>query len=90
METRLKKAADEISSLKSRMDTLKGKEHKAFRDSIRTAAGNRSMARTKLKQLVKGSSADFDKLKVGVERAFTDLDASIHRARSYFPSTDPR
>lgn len=84
MKTRWKTAADEITRLQSLGENLQGKKGKAFRESLRTASGNRSIARTKLNQLVRGSSADFDKLKTGVERAFTDLDSSIARVRSYF------
>jgi hypothetical protein len=84
MQARWKAAADEIALLKERGETLQGKKGKAFRESLRTASGNRSMAKTKLNQLVRGSSADFDKFKKGVERAFTDLDNSIVRMRSYF------
>ncbi|HET9241649.1 MAG TPA: hypothetical protein VFO10_30560 [Oligoflexus sp.] len=89
MQTRWKTAADEIALLKSRGESLQGKKGKAFRESLRTASGNRSMARTKLNQLVRGSSADFDKLKTGVERAFADLDTSIARVRSYFDEPPP-
>jgi hypothetical protein len=89
MQARWKKAADEIISLKSRGEAFQGNKGKAFRESLRTASGNRSMARTKLTQLVRGSSADFDKLKTGVERAFTDLDTSIAKVRSYFDEPPP-
>jgi hypothetical protein len=84
MQNRWKTAADEIALLRSRGESLQGKKGKAFRESLRTASGNRSMARTKLNQLIRGSSADFDKLKTGVERAFSDLDTSIAKVRSYF------
>lgn len=84
MQARWKAAADEIALLRSRGESLQGKKGKAFRESLRTASGNRSMARTKLSQLVRGSSADFDKFKSGVEKAFADLDTSIERVRSYF------
>jgi hypothetical protein len=89
MQTRWKTAADEIALLKSRGESLQGKKGKAFRESLRTASGNRSIARTKLNQLVRAPSADFDKLKTGVERAFTDLDNSIARVRSYFDEPPP-
>ncbi len=84
MQTRWKAAADEIALLGSRGEKLQGKKSKAFRESLRTAAGNRSMARTKLSQLMRASSADFDKLKTGVDHAFADLDASVAKVRSYF------
>jgi hypothetical protein len=89
MLTRWKATADEIASLKVRGENLQGKKGKAFRESLRTASGNRSMARTKLNQLIRGSSADFDKLKTGVERAFADLDNSVARVRSYFDEPSP-
>jgi hypothetical protein len=89
MQTRWKTAADEIALLRSRGENLQGKKGKAFHESLRTASGNRSMARTKFNQLIRGSSADFDKLKAGVERAFADLDSSIARVRSYFDEPPP-
>lgn len=89
MQTRWKTAADEIALLKSRGESLQGKKGKAFRESLRTASGNRSIARTKLNQLVRAQSADFDKLKTGVERAFADLDNSIVKVRSYFDEPPP-
>ncbi len=84
MQTRWKAAADEIALLGSRGAPLQGKKGKAFRESLRTAAGTRSIARTKLSQLTRASSADFDKLKTGVEHAFADLEASVTKVRSYF------
>jgi hypothetical protein len=89
MQTRWKAAADEIALLRSRGESLEGKKGKAFRESLRTASGNRSIARTKLNQLVRASSADFDKLKTGVERAFADLEGSVARVRSYFDEPSP-
>jgi hypothetical protein len=89
MQTRWKAAADEITLLRSRGESLEGKKGKAFRESLRTASGNRSIARTKLNQLVRASSADFDKFKTGVERAFADLDNSVARVRSYFDEPPP-
>jgi hypothetical protein len=89
MQTRWKAAADEIALLRSRGESLEGKKGKAFRESLRTASGNRSIARTKLNQLVRASSADFDKLKTGVERAFADLEGSVARVRSYFDEPPP-
>jgi hypothetical protein len=89
MKTRWKASADELALLRSRGENLQGKKAKAFRESLRTASGNRSKARTKLNQLIRGQSADFDKLKTGVERAFADLDSSIARMRSYFDEPPP-
>jgi hypothetical protein len=89
MQTRWKATADEIALLRSRGESLEGKKAKAFRESLRTVSGNRSIARTKLNQLIRASSADFDKLKTGVERAFADLDSSVARVRSYFDEPPP-
>lgn len=83
MQTRWTSAADAIVALKSEVESVQGPRQKAFRESLRTASGNRSMAKTKLNQLIRAPSADFDKLKTGVDRAFEDLDAAIQRARSH-------
>jgi hypothetical protein len=88
MHKRWTVAADEIAQLRTQVDKVDSKKQKAFRDSLRTASGNRSIARTKLNQLVTGSSADWDKRKTLVERAFTDLDNSIKRARAYLAEND--
>ncbi|WP_141733342.1 hypothetical protein [Oligoflexus tunisiensis] len=88
MQTRWSAAADEIAQLRSQVSKLEGKKQKAFRESLRTASGNRSIARTKLNQLVAGSSADWDKRKTLVERAFNDLDNSIKRARAHLAEVE--
>ncbi len=87
LQRRLIAAADEIATLKSSLQNLKGTKQKKLREYLRTAAGNRSMARTKLKQLRNAPLADWTRLKAGTEQAMSNLELSVKHARMFGAGT---
>jgi len=82
MTKRLDGMAQEIVELNSRAENIDEERVNELLDTLRTAAGNRSVVRTKLKQLKFVPPAQWSTLKSGIEKAFLNLEESIQRARS--------
>ncbi len=83
MQSRLEALAAELKVLRGKIATLDIKRQSIFRTYLSTAAGNRSVAVTKLKQLLYSPPGDWIVHRNDIDRAFIDLEGSINRAREF-------
>ncbi|RYZ89210.1 MAG: hypothetical protein EOP04_07430 [Proteobacteria bacterium] len=74
---RLRVAALQIEDLISKYRALDSTDQSAIISSLRTAEGNRSVVKTKLKQLSYHPPAQWKILKVGLDKAILNLEASV-------------
>ncbi len=86
MTDRLQQLAREIAQLETLRSKVKDSNKKLFESSMRTAAGNRSVARTKLKQMTNADANNWQALKPNLERALKNLQSAVQRARSHVPA----
>lgn len=81
--TQFNTLAEEIKTLRARAEALTGPKAIKARSFLSTAEGNRSAARTKLKQLKYTPPANWTILKVGIDSAFADLETAVQNTRAY-------
>lgn len=74
-----------IQALEDGIEKMPQDTRKPARAKLRTAQGNRSVARTKLKQLKYVRPNDWFTLQNGIEKAFTNLEGSVQAAESAIP-----
>lgn len=75
--------AREIRRLKASIIEAQGRKEPLVMESLRTVAGNRTVAKIKLRQLSKAGPDKWKDLKPGVETAMQDLEDSVNRTREY-------
>lgn len=79
MQIRFDGYAKRIKELELQLETLSKKDQRIQVKSLQTAQGNRSVARTKLKQLRFIAPAQWTSVQADIERAMNDLEVSLQR-----------
>ncbi len=86
MQIRFDEAVKTVKDLQTRLETYEKAGKDISLDQLRTAQGNRSVTRTKLKQLKFISPSQWSSLQSGIDKAFTNLDSSILTLKTYVES----
>jgi hypothetical protein len=80
MQIRFDGFAKTIKNLETQLETLSKKDQRVAVKYLRTAQGNRSVARTKLKQLRFIAPNQWTSVQAGIERAMVELEQAVGRA----------
>lgn len=76
-----------VKRLEERLELLPQDQKSKYRPSLRTARGNRSVVRTKVKQLKYVQPTDWFILKAGIEEAFKNLSDSVVYLENLLPTS---
>ncbi|RZA25964.1 MAG: hypothetical protein EOP10_05205 [Proteobacteria bacterium] len=88
MQIRFDEAAKTLKDLQTRLETYEKSGHDISLNQLQTAQGNRSVTRTKLKQLKFITPSQWSSLQSGIDKAFSNLDSSIVTLKSYVESLE--
>jgi len=83
MQNKFDALASELRELRNRLPLIKIKKQKTYRKYLRTADGNRSIASTKLKQLIYSPPGDWIVIRRDIDKAFAELEGSVSRLKVY-------
>lgn len=89
-QQRINNLAQKINELDNKSDELDDLRRRNFRDMLNTCAGNRSVVRTKVKQLKFIPPNQWQSLRNGIEKAFVNLEQSIARAEAFLNDSESR
>lgn len=79
---RLAELNTQIADLRTKAQSLRGREKDAAMAPLRTAAGNRVVAITKLQHLYAAPPEVWLRFKPAVDRAFADLESAVQRTKA--------